>query len=120
MLMQFGEFIFKENPAKLHLKRNRKLTLINISETVELVQNRGRMARVAEGEGVFLGQNALEEFKKLTTMFDSNEEAKMLVLPHKEMFWAYFSKLLLVGSGMDWAKYTFEFVEDCLKGGDLQ
>jgi hypothetical protein len=115
MLMQFGKFVFKENPVKLNVKYGRKLILVNIPEIGELAQNRGKVARIVSGEGIFFGSNAFEEFEKLVTLFDTVEESKMLVLPDNEMFWGYFSKLSLNGEGANKVKYSFEFVEDCLK-----
>ncbi|GHV30795.1 hypothetical protein FACS189481_5440 [Clostridia bacterium] len=116
MLMQFGEFVFKENPIKINVKYARNLNLITIPGLGEIVQNKGKAARIVNGEGLFCGQSALKEFERLTTLFESSDDTKLLVLPSGEIFFGYFSKLLLMGEGSaEKVRYSFEFIEDCLR-----
>ncbi|MDR1260296.1 MAG: hypothetical protein LBJ83_01010 [Oscillospiraceae bacterium] len=117
MLMQFGGFVFKENPVKINIKYGRNLNMVNITGCGSIILNRGKTPRVAEGEGVIVGRNTLRKFTELMAVFDESEESKMLVLPNGETFWSFFSKLSMVGEGdVEKIRYSFEFVEDCVKG----
>ncbi|MDR2817769.1 MAG: hypothetical protein LBB04_03535 [Oscillospiraceae bacterium] len=121
MLMQFGEFVFKENPIKINIKYARNLNLISIPGVGEIVQNKGRLARIVNGEGLLCGQSALKDFEKLTALFEASDDAKLLVLPSGEIFPGYFSKLLFMGEGSaERVRYSFEFVENCLQEGSAK
>jgi hypothetical protein len=116
--MQFGEFVFKENPVKINVKYGRNLNRINVTGVGEIILNRGKAARTVEGEGVIVGYDALQRFNKLAVLFETSEEAKILVLPNGKAFWSHFSKLAMNGEGnVGKVRYSFEFVEDCTNGG---
>lgn len=79
-------------------------------------QNIGKAARIVRGESVFVGEDAIDEFERLVALFDLNQESKLLILPNGEMFFSYFSKLEMNGSGRHKRiNYSFEFIEDMLK-----
>lgn len=116
MKMQFGSFVFLENPIKLNLTYSKNINIIFIPDVGEFAQNVGRAAKIVRGEALFTGENSNYEFEKLVAFFDLSQESKLLILPNGEMFFSYFSKLELKGEGgAKKINYSFEFIEDMQK-----
>ncbi len=116
--MRFGDFVWPHNPKIYEIEYNRRIICHKVPFGLYTLSDMGRDARILRGEGEFVGENAYADFKKLATMFYS-DEPKMLVHPIWQSAPAWLVSLKLKQEPRrDYVGYEFEFWE-CFEGYEL-
>ena len=109
--MSYGDFIFPVNPYQIRVSHGRNAAEQKIPLYGSTVSDIGRTALRISGEGEFFGENALESFRRLKTLFEAGGGA-MLYVPSQAPLYAVFETLELMGSDMAGViRYRFSFVE---------
>ncbi len=109
--MRYKDYVWPHNPRIYEIKFSRDLVESPIPYGLYRLQSMGRRHRVLRGEGEFSGSGAYAEFKKLATVFYSNEPG-VLVHPLWDSTSAYFVALELRQEPTEnYVKYAFEFWE---------
>jgi len=109
--MRYKDYIWPHNPATYSITYERQIALHKVPFGRYCIQDLGLSCRVMRGEGEFAGEGAYEEFKKLASVFYS-EEAGLLIHPVWQISNAYFTSLKLEQEPTpDYVRYSFEFRE---------
>ena len=109
--MQYKDYIWPHNPETYSITFRRKVAAAKVPFGRYGMQDLGLSYRVMEGEGVFEGANAYNEFKKLATVFYQGGPG-MLVHPVWQASNAYFVGLELTQQPLEnYVRYRFEFWE---------
>ena len=117
--MQYKDYIWPHNPEIYTITFRRKVAAAKVQFGRYGMQDLGLSYRVMEGEGVFEGKNAYNEFKKLATVFYQGEPG-MLVHPVWQASNAYFVALELMQQPLEnYVRYHFEFWETSPMGTTL-
>ena len=109
--MRYKDYIWPHNPETYTITFRRKVAAAKVPFGRYGMQDLGLSYRVMEGEGVFEGENAYSEFKKLATVFYQGGPG-MLVHPVWQASNAYFVALELTQQPLEnYVRYRFEFWE---------
>ena len=110
--MRFKDYTWPHNPEVYAVERRRRLAVHPVPYGRCVVQDLGGTYRVLRGEGVFAGEGAYEEFRKLAEVF-RQEGAGLLVHPVWQAEQAWFASLTVEEEPLpDYVRYRFEFWED--------
>lgn len=113
--MRFKDYVWPHNPRVYEVSFKKELVAHKVPFGLYTLQSLGRQHRVLRGEGEFSGVGAYEQFKRLASVFYSNE-AGVLVHPLWDTTTAYFASLELRQEPTEnYVKYAFEFWE-CYDG----
>lgn len=99
--MQFRDYIFDHNPAKITVTRAEKAVRQFSPGRGEILQHLGRMARVVRCEGSFFGDSfatasaRLDAFRRRA----EGEEPGALFVPGEEPFLAYLQEFVFEAAG---------------------
>jgi hypothetical protein len=109
--MRYKDYIWRNNPAKIHVSSQRNQKDICIPHSGNFIQDCGRNKRIVKGSGEFFGEFYLEDFNKLSTIFEENTEG-YLSIPGFKPFKAMFHSLDMLGeSAPNLIHYSFTFWE---------
>lgn len=109
--MRFKSYVWPHNPETYTITFRREVAVAKVPFGRYGMQDLGLSYRVMEGEGVFAGEGAYDEFKKLATVFYEGG-AGVLVHPVWQAAQAYFVKLELAQQPLaDYVRYRFAFWE---------
>lgn len=109
--MRFKDYVWPHNPETYTITFRREVAVAKVPFGRYGMQDLGLNCRVMEGEGVFAGAGAYDEFKKLATVFYEGG-AGVLVHPVWQAAQAYFVKLELAQQPLeDYVRYRFAFWE---------
>lgn len=115
--MRFKNYVWPHNPRVYEISFRKDLVAHKVPFGLYTLQSLGREHRVLRGEGEFSGEGAYSQFKKLATVFYSNEPG-VLVHPLWDTTMALFASLELKQEPTEnYVKYAFEFWE-CYEGYD--
>lgn len=110
--MSFREYIFKNNPSLINITHQRKTALHNVPMGDDNLQELGCKNAVIEGKGEFFGEDCLQSFEELKSVFLRGGSG-VLCLPGMTPVLACFARLELVGEPLDnMVKYEFTFYVD--------
>lgn len=110
--MRYKDYLFAHNPARIELSGAAQLASCVCPGIGVAVQHLGPGQRRISGRGVFFGDDALAQFRRLQAVFYEKTPG-LLCLPDLPAIKAYFSALSLLGEGAgDVIEYAFEFLED--------
>ncbi len=110
--MRFKEFTWPHNPEVYTVEHRRRIAVHQVPFGPCVMQELGSAGRVLKGEGVFAGEDAYKQFKKLAAVFQQ-EGPGLLVHPVWQTERAYFTALEAVEEPRpDFVRYRFEFWED--------
>lgn len=113
--MRFKDYVWPHNPRVYEISYKKDLVAQRVPYGLYTLQPMGRQHRVLRGEGEFSGEGAYGQFKKLATVFYSNEPG-VLVHPLWDTTTAYFAALELRQEPTEnYVRYSFEFWE-CYEG----
>lgn len=113
--MRFKDYVWPHNPRVYEISYKKDIAAHKVPFGLYTLQAMGRQHRVLRGEGEFSGEGAYEQFKKLASVFYSNEPG-VLVHPLWDTTTAYFAALELKQEPTEnYVKYSFEFWE-CYEG----
>ncbi len=109
--MQFKNFVWPCNPAKLEITSCRNLKIFQLPYNGEAVQDLGRAGRRITGSGVFYGSGALSSCHTLEGLLHGGAPG-LLTLPGEAAFTAHFCSFSYRREATpDYFSYTFEFRE---------
>lgn len=117
--MRYKEYTWPHNPETYTVEYRRCLAAHKVPFGGYCLQDLGETYRVLQGEGVFAGVGAYEEFQRLEAVF-RQEGPGLLVHPVWPAASAYFVSLQLAEEPLpDYVRYTFAFWEDRSGTGGL-
>ena len=109
--MRYKDYTWPHNPETYEVSYQRQMAAHKLPLGGWCVQDLGRTHRVFQGEGVFIGTRAYEDFQELAEVF-FQEGAGLLVHPVWRAVSAYFVTLeLLEEPRPDYVHYSFSFLE---------
>ena len=109
--LRFKEYIFRNNPRRLTVRHNRRVSAVCCFGVGESLQELGSGLTVVEGEGELFGEDALEQFIALRKLMQQGDSG-ILSGAGLEPMQAVFDSLEMVGQGGDRTiSYTFRFTE---------
>lgn len=110
--MRYKDYTWPHNPEVYTVERQRRLVVHQIPFGRCVIQDLGGMYRVLRGEGVFAGDGAYEQFRRLAEVFREGG-AGILVHPVWQTERAWFASLQVTEEPLpDYVHYRFEFWED--------
>ena len=110
--MRFKDYTWPHNPEIYTVEYRRRIAAHPVPFGRCVLQDLGRAYRVLRGEGVFAGEGAYEEFKRLAAVFQENGPG-LLVHPVWPAERAYFVELQVTEKPLpDYVRYSFAFWED--------
>ncbi len=110
--MQYKGYVWPHNPKVYSITYERKLALHKVPFGRYQIQDMGLGQRVMKGSGVFVGEDAYDQFKALATVF-YDDGVGTLVHPIWQTASAYFAELSLAQEPTpNYVAYTFTFWED--------
>ena len=110
--MRFKGYTWPHNPRVYSIDYERKMALHKTPFGLFLLQNLGRINRIMEGEGEFIGEDAYAQFGQLATVFYEDSPG-LLIHPLWQAANAYFVSLRLEQEPRpDYVRYSFAFWED--------
>ena len=110
--MRFKEFTWPHNPEVYTMEYRRRIAVHQVPFGSCVMQELGSACRVLKGEGVFAGENAYAQFRRLAEVF-REEGPGLLVHPVWRTERAYFAFLEAAEEPRpDFVRYRFEFWED--------
>lgn len=110
--MRYKTFIWPHNPHTYSISFQRQVAGHKVPFGRYCLQDLGLTARVLEGEGEFVGEDAYERFKELASLFYGGG-AGLLIHPVWQTSNAYFTELSLTQKPLpDYVAYRFAFQED--------
>ena len=110
--MRYKDYTWPHNPEVYAVERQRRLVVHQIPFGRCVIQDLGGMYRVLRGEGVFAGEGAYEEFRRLAAVFQKGGSG-LLVHPVWQTERAWFASLQVMEEPLpDYVRYSFEFWED--------
>ena len=109
--MRYKDYVWPHNPTVYSITYERQVALHKVPFGRYYMQDLGQSCRVMRGEGVFYGEGAYDEFKKLATVFYGGG-AGLLIHPVWQISNAYFTSLRLEQEPLpDYVRYSFTFHE---------
>lgn len=109
--MRYKDYIWPHNPETYSIRFRRVVAAEKVPFGRYGMQELGMSYRVMEGEGVFAGEGAYEEFKRLATVF-YDDGPGLLIHPVWQAAKAYFVRLELAQQPLkDYVRYRFTFWE---------
>ena len=109
--MRYKDYIWPHNPTTYSITYERQVALHKVPFGRYYMQDLGQSCRVMRGEGVFYGEGAYDEFKKLATVFYGGGPG-LLIHPVWQISNAYFTSLRLEQEPLpDYVRYSFTFHE---------
>ena len=110
--LRFAGFEWKHNPIKLSVDKKRTVKSLTLSHSRESVHSLTRKVSLIKGEGELVGLDCLEQYGKLTELFEKKEKG-LLIIPGLEPFEAYFTALTCSANQVAGVvRYEFEFTSD--------
>lgn len=112
--LRFGEYEFSHNPERLTVRYRQEVAAGSCYGFPAGVQQLGPGLTEVEGEGVFFGRDAMEQFERLREVFRLGE-VRLLSGAGLEPMWAVFHRLSLLGrggDGEDLVRYQVSFLEE--------
>ncbi len=110
--MRYKTFVWPHNPHTYSISFQRLVAGHKVPYGRYCLQDLGLTARVLEGEGVFAGEGAYDQFKELATLFYGGGPG-LLIHPVWQPSSAYFTELSLTQKPLpDYVAYRFAFRED--------
>ena len=111
--MRFKDFTWPHNPEVYTVEHRRRIAVHQVPFGQCVMQELGGSYRVLKGEGVFVGEDAYEQFRRLVQVFREDGPG-LLVHPVWQTERAYFAALEMTEEPLpDFVRYRFEFWEDC-------
>ena len=109
--MRYKDYVWPHNPETYTIRFQRRVAVAKVPFGRYGMQDLGLSCRVMEGEGVFAGKGAYDEFKKLASVFYGGGPG-LLIHPVWQAAQAYFVSLELVQQPLeDYVRYRFAFWE---------
>lgn len=109
--MRYKDYVWPHNPETYSIAFRRSIAAAKVPFGRCVMQDLGQSYRVMEGEGVFAGEGAYDEFKRLATVFYGGGPG-LLVHPVWQASQAYFVSLELAQQPLeDYVRYRFAFWE---------
>lgn len=109
--MQFGTFIWPNDPEILRMKFQRKVVLEEGGNGIWSIVSNTRMGRTYECEGVFYGSNAYSSVQALASLHIAGNPA-LLTHPQWDTVNALLSEMEVTeGPGENLLKYKLTFIE---------
>ena len=110
--MRYKDYVWPHNPETYTISFKRQVAVAKVPFGRYGMQDLGMSYRVMEGEGVFAGKGAYDEFKKLASVFYQGGPG-LLIHPVWQSANVYFVGLALAQEPkQDYVRYTFTFWED--------
>ena len=110
--MRFKDFTWPHNPEIYTVEHRRRIAVHPVPFGRCVMQELGGSYRVLKGEGVFVGADAYQQFRRLTEVFREDGPG-LLVHPVWPAERAYFAALEMTEKPLpDYVRYRFEFWED--------
>ena len=111
--MRFKDYTWPHNPEVYSVEARRQVAVHKVPFGQYVLQDLGMTYRVLEGEGVFVGEGAYDQFRQLEAVFREGGPG-LLVHPVWQTASAYFVTLRLEEEPLpDFVRYSFAFWEDC-------
>ena len=109
--MRYKDYVWPHNPETYTIAFKRSVAVAKVPFGRYGMQDLGLSYRVMEGEGVFAGKGAYDEFKKLASVFYEGGPG-LLIHPVWQASQAYFVSLELMQQPLeDYVRYRFAFWE---------
>lgn len=109
--MRYKDYVWPHNPETYTISFKRQVAVAKVPFGRYGMQDLGMSCRVMEGEGVFAGKGAYDEFKKLTSVFYQGGPG-LLIHPVWQASQAYFVLLELAQQPLEnYVRYRFAFWE---------
>ena len=109
--MRYKDYVWPHNPETYTIAFKRSVAVAKVPFGRYGMQDLGLSYRVMEGEGVFAGKGAYDEFKKLASVFYGGGPG-LLIHPVWQAAQAYFVSLELAQQPLeDYVRYRFAFWE---------
>ena len=109
--MRYKDYVWPHNPETYTISFKRKVAVAKVPFGRYGMQDLGMSYRVMEGEGVFAGKGAYDEFKKLASVFYQGGPG-LLIHPGWQASQAYFVLLELAQQPLEnYVRYRFAFWE---------
>lgn len=110
--MRYKNYTWPHNPEIYAVERRRRLAVHPVPFGTCVIQDLGGDYQVLQGEGVFVGPDAYEQFRRLAEVFQQGG-AGLLVHPVWRTERAWFASLTVEEEPLpDYVRYRFEFWED--------
>lgn len=110
--MRYKNYTWPHNPEIYAVERRRRLAVHPVPFGTCVIQDLGGDYQVLQGEGVFAGPDAYEQFRRLAEVFQEGG-AGLLVHPVWRTERAWFASLTVEEEPLpDYVRYRFEFWED--------
>lgn len=110
--MRYKNYTWPHNPEIYTVENRRRVVVHKIPFGQCVLQELGGACRILRGEGVFAGEDAYDQFRRLEAVFRSGGPGQ-LVHPVWQAQRACFVSLKLVEEPLpDYVRYSFEFRED--------
>ena len=110
--MRFKDYTWPHNPEVYTVEYRRRLAAHAVPFGTTVIQDLGRGYRVPRGEGVFAGEDAYDQFRRLAAVFAESGPG-LLVHPVWQTERAWFAELTVEEEPLpDYVRYRFEFWED--------
>ena len=112
--MRYKDYVWPHNPETYTIAFKRSVAVAKVPLGRYGMQDLGLSYRVMEGEGVFAGKGAYDEFKKLASVFYEGGPG-LLIHPVWQAAQAYFVSLELAQQPLEnYVRYHFAFWETSL------
>lgn len=109
--LRYKQYEWSNNPTTYNITHEKAVATYKYPYTSKTdTEDIGEMARVISGEGEFFGDNALQQFQALKSVF-SQSGAGQLIHPVFPIINAVFKRLEVTQESGNYVRYTFEFVE---------
>lgn len=109
--MSFGNFIFPSNPYMIKISHSRTAAVQKVPKENDFVWDMGINSRIISGEGEFFGDDCMEQFLSLKSIFE-NGGTDILYIPSQKPVYAVFKQLELRADDIEGViRYSFVFVE---------
>ena len=109
--MRYKDYVWPHNPETYIISFKRQVAVAKVPFGRYGMQDLGMSYRVMEGEGVFAGKGAYDEFKKLASVFYQGGPG-LLIHPVWQASQAYFVLLELAQQPLEnYVRYRFAFWE---------
>lgn len=107
--MRYKDYVWPHNPETYTISFKRQVAVAKVPFGRYGMQDLGMSCRVMEGEGVFAGKGAYDEFKKLASVFYQGGPG-LLIHPVWQASQAYFVLLELAQQPLEnYVRYRFVF-----------
>lgn len=113
-MITYRSVSFPCNPASFTVSYKKQLGEVFSPYLGTVIQEMGPRACTVSGEGVLVGDQALEDFSGLKNAFEESGSA-LLKVSGLPQFYAYFEMLELGAKAPREVTFRFSFVEDCQK-----